>query len=237
MKLLRLLQEKEYRRLGETRLRRANIRVISAMNADPAQAITNRDLREDLYYRLNVMSKRIPPLRERPDDIVVLAREFIRRYWTQYRGSQEPPEEPCQFSADAERSLRAYHWPGNVRQLENMIRSLVCQHSGSLINCESLPFVGRHIHDDSTANTDWESLLTLTFCEAKQRVVDRFENEYLREVLRRSSGNICQAARFAGKHRRAFFELIRKHGIEADEFRGDDSRELEKSALQTSKPR
>jgi len=219
VKLLRLLQEKEYRRLGDTRLRRANIRVISAMNGDPEKAISDRRLREDLYYRLNVISKRIPPLRERPDDIMVLTREFVRRYWMQYRSAHTPTEESLEFSLDAEQLLQSYHWPGNVRQLQNMIRSLVCQQSGSMVECESLPIAGFPASVASPANTELAILLTLSFCEAKQRVVDHFENKYLREVLRRAGGNICHAAQLAGKHRRAFFELMKKHGIESEEFR------------------
>lgn len=219
VKLLRLLQEKEYRRLGETRLRRANIRIISAMNADPTRAITERRLREDLFYRLNVITQWIPPLRERAEDVVVLANAFVRRYWKLYRNSAEDVELAPRFSADAESALCEYEWPGNVRQLENMIRSLVCQQSEFLIRRDAIPLPDRPVVAERSPDWELDSLLTLPFCEAKQQIVDRFENAYLRKMLLRSGGNICLAAQYAGKHRRAFFELMRKHGIGAEEFR------------------
>ena len=232
VKLLRLLQEKEYRRLGEAKLRRADIRVISAMNRDPLKAIEEGVLRQDLYYRLNVNSKKITPLRERAEDVALLTDRFVGKYSKEYGRLDE-----LVFTQAARRLLEAYHWPGNIRQLENVIRSLVCQQVTSAVDAQDLPFAQPHESVRTYSEEPLGILLELPFADAKQKIVDRFEVDYVREMLRRTGGNICQAAKLAGKNRRALFELIRKHNIDPSDFKQLIVGTLETDSQPNRKPR
>jgi len=122
-KLLRFIQEKEYERVGDPVTRTAEVRIVAASNRDLAQMVKDKTFREDLYYRLNVISLTLPPLRERPEDIVSLADGFLARYVTAYGRPAR------RFSADASRLLQRYPWPGNVRELQNVIEraSIICE--------------------------------------------------------------------------------------------------------------
>ena len=213
VKLLRLLQEKEYRRLGETKLRKTDIRILCAINRTPESAIKEGAMREDLFYRLCVHRIEIAPLRERPSDVPLLMNHFVDRYAKDYGRRQA-----LGFSNDAIQALCAYRWPGNVRQLENLIRSLVCQHSAPIVETQDLPaplFQDPFQFQGRTPNAAYDT----TFNEAKHRLVEQFEIKYICQVLHRSHGNISKAAKFAGKDRRAFFELMRKHNIDAHDFK------------------
>ena len=228
VKILRLLQEKEYRVLGDTRLRRANIRIISAMNSSPEQAMREGRLREDLYYRLKVVEKFIPPLRERRDDVELLASSFLAKFCIQY-GRQ------VGFSPAVLRILKAYHWPGNVRQLENLVRSLVCE-------CETDEVPEIMVESLCTQECFQEyvaeriSVLTAyPFCEAKRLLIEEFEKQYAEEMLRQSKGNLSKAARLSGKHVRAFRRTANDCGINLDEFR--DQKEPDPKESKRLKPR
>jgi NtrC-family two-component system response regulator AlgB len=122
-KLLRFIQEKEYERVGDPVTRTAEVRIVAASNRDLAQMVKDKTFREDLYYRLNVISLTLPPLRERPEDILALADGFLARYVTAYARPAR------RFSADASRLLQRYPWPGNVRELQNVIEraSIICE--------------------------------------------------------------------------------------------------------------
>lgn len=229
VKLLRLLQEKEYRRLGEAKLRRADIRVISAMNRDPQEAIEQGVLRQDLFYRLNVNLMQITPLRQRHGDISLLTDQFVSKYSKEYGRNDR-----LLFTPAARQSLALYPWPGNVRQLENLIRSLVCQHSSTSVDAGDLRLTRIQESVESYTDENFGVLLDLPFAAAKQQVVDRFEVDYIQEMLRRTDGNICQAAKLAGKHRRAFFELMRKHGISSAK---ENSCADENDSSRNAKPR
>lgn len=212
--LLRFIQEREFRRLGETRLRRARFRIITATNADLMERVREGRFREDLFFRLGVVMVDVPPLCQRPDDLAALLGEFVARYAEQYA------LEPVQFDGDARGRLLTYHWPGNVRELENCVRSLTCQQLGRPVKPGDLQLLG--CEAEQRLNYD---CLQQRFQRAKQEVVTSFERQYVQAALRRCSGNIAEAARLSGKHRRAFFELMRKHGIDAGEFKGNgDSR-------------
>ncbi|TWT91755.1 sigma 54-interacting transcriptional regulator [Stieleria varia] len=233
VKLLRLLQEKEYRLLGEVKLRRANIRVVSATNVHPDNSIRDGVLRQDLYYRLNANLMTIMPLRERPEDVELLTDRFVEKYSREYCRPDR-----LQFTSAARRLLAAYPWPGNIRQLENLVRGLVCQHPDAIeVQADDLPIMQRQDGDRRETSEQSMNLYCLSFQEAKERVVDRFEVDYIREMLRRSQGNICQSAKLAGKNRRAFFELMRKHSIDAEEFKGGSDEAMEPSSAGPNKPR
>lgn len=202
VKLLRFLQEGQYRPLGSTRTLHANVRIIAASNIDLEKAMQAGEFRQDLYYRLNIIPITLPPLRERQEDIPLLARYFLKKYSTEF-------DRPAQdFSADALQILMLYEWPGNVRELEHIVERTVvlCEHK--VIHPADLPLPALGL----VAGT--ESLQ-----EAKAKVVARFERTYIQNLLRAHRGNISKAARAAQKNRRAFWQLMHKYGITADGFK------------------
>jgi DNA-binding NtrC family response regulator len=202
VKLLRFLQEKEYRPLGSSRMRRANVRIIAASNLDLEEAVGNGKVRQDLFYRLNIISLTLPPLRERREDIPLLAQHFLTKY------GQEEQKEVVGFSAEALHKLMLHNWPGNVRELEHAIeRSIVLCHQGLMQSEDLLISNGR---DD----TQRESMQ-----EAKAKEIARFEKNYIQGLLSICRGNITRAAQVARKNRRAFWQLIQKHQIDVNRFK------------------
>jgi NtrC-family two-component system response regulator AlgB len=135
-KLLRFLQDREYERVGDPRTRQADVRLIAATNRDLAEEVTKGSFRQDLYYRINVISLIVPPLRERSEDIVPLARRLLERLVVRYRRPAR------RFSAAAETALKAYPWPGNVRELQNAVERAVILCPGEEIGVDFLPFLG-----------------------------------------------------------------------------------------------
>jgi two-component system response regulator GlrR len=201
-KLLRFLQEKEYRPVGSTAVRHASVRVVAASNCDLARAVTAGRFRQDLYFRLNVLNIRLPPLRDRRDDIPELARHFLRRF------AAELVRPVRDIAPAALQRLVTLDWPGNVRELSHTIERAVLLCRGDVLRCADL-----EVEEMADAIPD-ES-----FQCAKARVVEQFERSYLERVLTANKGNIGHAAKAAKKNRRALFELIRKHGIEAEQFK------------------
>lgn len=208
VKLLRFVQEKEYRRLGEARLRKANVRFIAATNADLQAAVKNGRFREDLLYRLRVIPVEVPPLRERRDDIALLLDNFCDNYAKSYKLPR-----PL-FSEQAMRRLRAYDWPGNVRELENCVKYLTCVQLPRPVDACDLPLPRVEVRDAAAPQF---RVTEGPFQTLKDQLVREFECAYLVQALRRSKGNIAQAAAASNKPRRAFFELMRKHGLRACE--------------------
>jgi DNA-binding NtrC family response regulator len=207
-KLLRFLQEKEYRRLGETRLRRANIRIVAATNADLVEAVRLKAFRQDLFFRLRVVPVTVPSLAERRDDIPILLNEFATRYAESFRLPQ------IVMSDRAWARTQSYAWPGNIRELENCVKYLTCLQLLRPVDPYDLPLL-----DDGVEEGQGD---TVRICDlvrsgplkcVKRDLVDQLERAYLLDALRRSHGNIAEAARASGKQRRAFFELMRKHGM------------------------
>jgi two-component system response regulator GlrR len=201
-KLLRFLQEKEYRLLGSTKTVSADVRIIAASNSDLEERVRLGKLRRDLYYRLNVVPLTLPPLRERPEDILLLAKYFSAKYAEAF--DKPVPE----FSLDAQQLLLCYGWPGNVRELEHVVeRAVVFAAQPTIYSCDlTLP--------RGESNGRQES-----FQEMKARAVAQFEKAYIQGLLLAHQGNITKAARAAKKNRRAFFELMRKHQIDARQLR------------------
>jgi len=201
VKLLRLLQEKEYRPLGSVRACQADVRVLAAANGDLEQAVAAGRLRQDLYYRLNVIPLRLPPLRERRQDIPLLVRHFLDRF------SRESRRPPARFAAAAMQRFIAHDWPGNVRELEHAVeRAIVLTPPGEVVV-------------DPRIGPPPAAMASEGLKQAKARAVAQFEASYIRGLLLANDGNISRAARAADKNRRAFWELIRKHRIDAQSFR------------------
>lgn len=199
VKLLRVLQEREFERLGSNKTRHIDVRVLAATNVDLRAALEQGTFREDLYYRLNVMPLNIPPLRERKEDIPYLAEHFVQKL------APELGSRAHQISEAAIQRLLEYHWPGNVRELENVIeRSLVLSASESLgpddIRLDTAPRPRAATPSDGFL-PDGMSL-------------DDYEQQLIREALRRSNGNKSQAARLLGLSRNAFRYRLSQIGIE-----------------------
>lgn len=217
VKLLRLLQEREFRRLGETQVRRADVRFVTATNADLRARIQAGQFREDLFFRLHVMPVRVEPLARRREDIALLTVAFIDRYARQYGLPRLVITE-----AAWERML-SYSWPGNIRELENCVRRLIACQLGRPIEPDDIRLMDcehESKSDEPTATDPTSSSLQ----EGKREVIRRFEVDYLQSALRKTQGNIAEAAKIARKHRRAFFELLRKYDIDATLFRGSSPR-------------
>ena len=136
-KLLRFLQEREYRPLGSSEIKKADVRVISATNRDLQQRVRNKEFREDLYYRLNVVQLRLPGLRQRREDVVLLARHFAAKYTARFN------KLPLEFSRGALQRLLMHHWPGNIRELENVVAAAVALCDGPLIRASDLLLAAR----------------------------------------------------------------------------------------------
>ena len=203
VKLLRFLQEREYRPLGSARPRKADVRVLAAANGDLDSAVRQGRMRQDLYYRLNVIPLHLPALRERREDIPRLAHHFLGR------STDGRKRTSLGFSPRALQALLDYDWPGNVRELEHVIeRAAVLSQEESLIREQHI------LLPHAAAAETLES-----FQKAKARAVARFEADYIRDLLLAHQGNISRAAKAADKNRRAFWELIRKHGIDVRSFR------------------
>jgi two-component system, NtrC family, response regulator GlrR len=198
VKLLRFLQDGQFRPLGSVSACSADVRVVAASNANFKEILESGRLRKDLYYRLNVLSMQLPPLREREGDIVLLARYFLAKY------ADKLKVQARDFSTAALQKLVYHLWPGNVRELENVIQRAVVLADHETIGPDDIPIGDRD-----------NKLEEQSFQQLKAKAIDQFEQTYVRRLLLIYEGNITKAAQAAGKDRRAFWELMRKHNIAA----------------------
>jgi len=208
--LLRFLEDREYRPVGG-RSRRADVRIIAASNRD-LRAMANQGLfREDLLFRLNLVCLELPPLRQRGDDVLLLAETFITRYAQEYRQVPRP------LHPDAVAAFLHHSWPGNVRELENLIHRqfLVSDEPLIRLHADQLDLVQERRKDDRSAVP---SLLD-NFQTAKARAIAQFEKSYLASLLSQTQGNVSLAADLSGKERSALGKLIKKHGLARGEFK------------------
>jgi two-component system, NtrC family, response regulator GlrR len=210
-KLLRFIQQREYRRLGETRVRRADVRFIAACNADLPTLVRHGHFREDLYFRIRVAPIAIPSLAERPDDIPALLEHYGASIAAEYH------VKPIGISPAARECLLAHDWPGNVRELENLVRYLTCLELNRPAEPDDILACGLEL--ESAAPSAVAALAAEPMKAAKEAVVSEFERFYLDQALNRVGGNVSEAARRSGKHRRAFVELMRKHRISGNDYR------------------
>ena len=218
-KLLRMLQERQFRRVGGRDLIDVNIRVIAATKRDPDEAVAKSRLREDLYYRLNVIPIQLPPLRERPEDVPLLVHHFLQ----QDADSAGPSRGITPEVLDR---LQAYPWPGNVRELKNIIERLNILAQGDRIGVEDLP--GHLLADADTASgTTWMS--AFPFKTAKQRWLQGFEREYLLQMLAKYDGNVSRAAAASEINRKTFHRLMNKHDVDREAARDNAAVDTESS--------
>ncbi|MEX2049022.1 MAG: sigma-54 dependent transcriptional regulator [Gemmatimonadota bacterium] len=217
-KLLRVLQDGVVRRVGSTKTDAVvNVRFIAATNRDPMRAIEDGSLRKDLHYRLRVVPIHIPPLRDRPEDIPVLAERFLRKFWSQHREARAPVPT---FSAAAIATLQRAPWRGNVRELRNVIEHLVVLATpGDEVQSEDIQFIDADTASESGHGMSFDrATMSLDYHGARDQVLARFEVDYLRHVVQSSGGNISDAARLAGVDRTTLYRLMEKHGMDRDGF-------------------
>jgi two-component system response regulator GlrR len=200
-KLLRVLQEHEVRPVGATQVMPVDVRIVSATHSDLEQSVAGRTFREDLYYRLNVVTLTIPPLRERREDIPLLAHHFLKTLRAKHKHRAK------EFSPEAMEMLVAHDWPGNVRHLLNVAEQCCVLCASGLIPAT---LVARALREKPTE--------MLSYVEAKKR----FERDYLIQLLKITNGQITEAARIAGRNRSEFYRLLQRHHLTAAMFKRSD---------------
>ncbi|HEX5126028.1 MAG TPA: sigma-54 dependent transcriptional regulator [Rhodocyclaceae bacterium] len=208
--LLRFLQDRTYRRVGGGGMRHVDVRIIVASNADLAALSLERRFRQDLLYRLNVLTLTMPALRERGDDAVLIAQSLLQRLNHQYRVTFKS------LHPDAIAFIRRYAWRGNVRELENVIHREFLMDEESVLQLRDSR---RELEGEDSAEhmpAAKKSETALAFREAKARAVAKFEQNYVAELLNLADGNISYAARLASQDRSAFGKLVRKYGLGTD---------------------
>ncbi len=208
-KLLRVLQEREFERVGGNVPLKVDARFIAATNLQLEEGLRNRTFREDLFFRLNVAKVQLPPLRDRREDIPLLANYFLRKYNERHKSSIKG------FSEEAYQFLLGYHYPGNVRELENMIERAVMLTKGDVIMADTLG----ETHTASAGSGEWAAPSGQPFSVARNHALELFEREYVTAMLREHQGNVSAAANASGMTRQNFQRLMVKHGISASEYR------------------
>ncbi|WP_422923013.1 sigma-54-dependent transcriptional regulator [Singulisphaera sp. PoT] len=217
-KLLRFLQERTFQRVGSSKERSVDVRIIAATNRDPHEQVRKGQLREDLYYRLNVVPLILPPLRDRREDIGKLAEHFLARVAARYGRAFDG------FSPEALHALSQYDWPGNIRQLENMVERLGIFSTGPIIGLDAIP---PEILNPSSApyqpissmSTPSDSIPVASDLtpgsegDEPLRPIDQIEKQAIEDALRRSRGNVREAARTLGLGQATVYRKIKRYGI------------------------
>lgn len=220
-KLLRVLQDKEFQKIGGEKRLQADVRVMAATNQDLQKAVESGKFRRDLFYRLSVVNIVIPPLRERPEDIGVLVRKML---------NQLPPLSPQlsrTISAEALEAMMSYDWPGNVRELMNVLERAILLGDGQHVDICDLPaeIAGKEkkMICPVEPETDQMRLETvsvpMSWKQARTACLDRFEKSYFHELMRSCSGRVGEAARQAGITPRALHQKLTRHRINKDHFK------------------
>ena len=201
VKLLRLLENYEYKPLGDSQPHKANIRIIAATNRSLNSMVKTGSFRDDLLFRLKIVHLHIPPLIERKEDIPLLAEFFFRKYINEYN------KKNMKLTDDALNYLVSYPWKGNIRELENMIQNLIIMSKSDVLEVQNL-----RVEDEADIGQ-------IPFKVAKMKAINSFEINYLTRILKENNGNVAKAAKKAEKGRTALWNLIKKHNIDPKTFR------------------
>jgi DNA-binding NtrC family response regulator len=199
--LLRFLQDRRYRQIGHSCERVSDVRIIAATNRPMKIVVAEGHFRADLLYRLNVLGLCVPPLRERVEDILPLAEHYIALFCSRY------DREARHLDDETRLWMQQYEWPGNIRELENLIHRMV-------LLCD-----GRQLHCIGEFNTEAAPSSCPDFQHAKAQAIELFERTYLIRLMAEAHGNVSAAARMACKERRALGKLLKKHGIDKETYR------------------
>ena len=212
--LLRFLQDKSYQPLGGGNKLTADVRVVAACNRNLQALVAQGLFRQDLMFRLNVVSLTMPALRDRPGDIPLIAEHYMKQFQRKYGDRQK------QLDTSFYHWLEQQHWPGNVRELENLLLRHFLLSESDII----YPPAKTHMPPESaiSVNTTFPLVVqrdtNISLREAKTKLINSFEKHYIMNTLEKSSGNVSEAARIAGKERRAFGKLMKKYGLDRNQF-------------------
>jgi len=216
-KLLRVIQDGVVRRVGSERTDAVvNVRFIACTNCNPEEAVRSGQLREDLYYRLRVVPIHVPPLRDRPDDIALLANHFLAYYWHRHRETEALPK----LSEAAFRELRARPWKGNVRELQNVVEHMVVMlRPGAEIQPDAIPVIDGPVppedsSESSAAIKDADNAIAEGYRTARERLLGRFERRFLQQLVTQAGGNVSRAARIARLNRTTLYRLMERYGLQ-----------------------
>ena len=213
--LLRFLEDNEYRPVGGGATRIADVRILAATNSPLEQQVLSGHFRRDLHYRLNALSIRLPPLRDRTGDVPLLAEHFTERAAMRLSGTSK------HWSDDALRALVAHAWPGNVRELEHVVLRAYMRADDAVISLADLAAAEPAFAAPAVAAVDGAGAVEAGFSLAKSHAIRAFEHGYLLQLMHRAGGNVSIAARLSGTERRQLGKLLKKHGIETKQFRCD----------------
>ena len=208
-KILRVLQEGEFISLGDTATKKVDVRIIAATNQDLLQRVQEKEFREDLYYRLNVINIKMPPLRDRKEDIPLLVKHFIEKY------NKKENRQVKGISPEVEKEFYGYNWPGNVRELENVIERAVTLTNEDIISLNViLPLVKK----EGEAICIGDELLSQPYKEARRKALDAFNTKYITNVLNKNSGNVTNAAKESEIERQYLQRMLKRYNIKSKDI-------------------
>lgn len=208
-KILRVLQEGEFISLGDTATKKVDVRIIAATNQDLLQRVQEKEFREDLYYRLNVINIRMPPLRDRKEDIPLLVKHFIEKY------NKKENKQVKGISPEVETEFYNYHWPGNVRELENVIERAITLTNEDIISLNViLPLVKKEGGTEFVG----DDLLSQPYKEARRKALDAFNVKYITNVLNKTSGNVTNAAKESEIERQYLQRMLKRYNIKSKDM-------------------
>jgi two-component system response regulator AtoC len=208
-KILRVLQEGEFISLGDTVTKKVDVRIVAATNQDLLQRVQEKEFREDLYYRLNVINIRMPPLRERKEDIPLLVKHFIEKY------NKKENKQINGISPEVETEFYHYHWPGNVRELENVIERAITLTNEDVISINViLPLVKK----EGVPGDFGDELLAQPYKEARRKALDSFNVKYITNVLNKTSGNVTNAAKESEIERQYLQRMLKRYNIKSKDM-------------------
>ena len=208
-KILRVLQEGEFIPVGDTATKRVDVRIIAATNQDLLQCVQEKEFREDLYYRLNVINIKMPPLRDRKEDLPLLVKHFIDKY------NKKENKQIKGITQDVEKEFYNYTWPGNVRELENVIERAVTLTNEDII---SLDTISSLVKKEGNAEPTEDELLSSPYKEARRKALDSFNVKYITKAINKTEGNVTNAAKESGIERQYFQRMLKRYNIKSKDI-------------------